>query len=53
MEIDLMNIAYCPYSIFVTDRAGEVMVGYRTYPDGEMQKVQSLLDDIAQDAVGG
>jgi uncharacterized protein (DUF302 family) len=53
MEVDLMNIAYCPYGIFVTDRAGQVMVGYRTYPDGEMQKVQSLLDDIAQDAVGG
>ena len=53
MEADLMNIAHCPYGIFVTERDGEVMVGYRTYPEGEMQKVQSLLDDIAQDAVSG
>lgn len=53
MEVDLMNIAHCPYGIFVTDRDGEVMIGYRTYPQGEMQKVQMLLDDIAQDAAGG
>ncbi len=53
MEADLMNIAHCPYGIFVTDREGEVMIGYRTFPEGEMQKVQALLDDIAQDAVGG
>lgn len=52
MEVDLMNIAHCPYGIFVTDRDGAVMVGYRTYPEGEMQKVQALLDEIAQDAVG-
>lgn len=53
MEVDLMNIAHCPYGVFVTERAGEVAVGYRTYPDGEMQKVQALLDEIAKDAVGG
>ncbi len=53
MEADLMNIAHCPYGIFVTERDDAVMVGYRTYPDGEMQKVQMLLDAIAQDAVGG
>ena len=52
MEEDPMNIAHCPYAVFVADREGEVMVGYRTYPDGAMQKVQSLLDDIARDAVG-
>lgn len=52
MEADPMNIAHCPYAVFVADREGEVMVGYRTYPEGAMQKVQSLLDDIARDAVG-
>jgi uncharacterized protein (DUF302 family) len=53
MEADPMNIAHCPYGIFVAELEGEVMVGHRTYPDGEMQKVQTLLDEIVQEAVGG
>lgn len=53
MEADPMNIAHCPYGIFVAERDGEVMIGYRTYPEGEMQKVQALLRDITQDAIGG
>lgn len=52
MEADPMNIAHCPYGIFVAERDGDVMVGYRNYPEGEMQKVQALLDDITRDAVG-
>lgn len=51
MEIDPMNIAHCPYGIFVADRDGAVMIGYRTYPQGEMQQVQALLDDIVQEAL--
>lgn len=52
MEADPMNIAHCPYGIFVTDKDGEVSVGYRNYPEGPMQEVQSLLDDIVREAVG-
>lgn len=52
MEADPMNIAHCPYGIFVTDKGGEVSVGYRNYPEGPMQEVQSLLDDIVREAVG-
>jgi uncharacterized protein (DUF302 family) len=52
MEINPMNIAHCPYGIFVADQAGAVSVGYRNYPEGEMQMVQSLLDEIVQDALG-
>lgn len=52
MEVDPMNIAYCPYGVFVAERGGEVMIGYRNYPEGEMQKVQSLLDDIVREAIG-
>lgn len=52
MEADPLNIAHCPYSIFVTDREGQVSVGYRHLPDGPMQEVQTLLDDIAQEAAG-
>lgn len=51
MEADAANISFCPYSIFVTDTNGEVRVGYRTYPEGEMQKVQALLDGIVMEAI--
>lgn len=51
MEADPMNIAYCPYGIFVADHAGEVIVGYRNYPQGAMQEVQALLDGIVREAV--
>lgn len=52
MEANPMNLAFCPYGIFVAERDGEVMLGYQNYPDGEMQEVQSMLDDIVQDALG-
>lgn len=52
MEADPMNIAHCPYNIFVTQKDGEVMIGHRTYPDGPMQAVQAMLDEIVQDAAG-
>ncbi len=52
MEADPMNIAHCPYGIFVADRDGQVVVGYRTYPEGPMQEVQALLDEIVKEAVG-
>jgi uncharacterized protein (DUF302 family) len=53
MEADPMNIAHCPYGIFVTERDGEVLVGHRSYPDGEMQKVETLLTEIIEDALDG
>jgi uncharacterized protein (DUF302 family) len=52
MEADPMNIAHCPYGIFVAEREGKVMIGYRNYPAGAMQEVQALLDEIATEAVG-
>ncbi|MGA9251413.1 MAG: DUF302 domain-containing protein [Roseobacter sp.] len=51
MEANPMNIAHCPYGIFVAERDGEVMIGHREYPDGEMQKVEALLTEIVQDAL--
>ncbi|PVA10711.1 DUF302 domain-containing protein [Pelagivirga sediminicola] len=51
MEADPMNIAHCPYGIFVADQEGDVMIGYRTYPEGPMQEVQALLDEIVQEAL--
>jgi len=29
------------------------LVGHRTYPDGEMQKVETLLTEIIKDATDG
>ncbi|GGA25616.1 DUF302 domain-containing protein [Neptunicoccus cionae] len=52
MEADPMNIVHCPYGIFVAEREGKVMVGYRNYPEGPMQEVQALLDEIVREAVG-
>ncbi|MGB7322417.1 MAG: DUF302 domain-containing protein [Albidovulum sp.] len=52
MQADPMNIAHCPYGIFVADQDGQVVVGYRNYPDGPMQEVQALLDEIVREAVG-
>lgn len=52
MEEDPMNIAYCPYGIFVADTGDEVIVGFRDFPSGAMQEVQVLLDEIVQEAVG-
>jgi uncharacterized protein (DUF302 family) len=50
MEADPMNIAHCPYGVFVAEREGEVMVGYRDYPGGSMQPVEDLLADIVAEA---
>ena len=52
MEADPMNIAHCPYGVFVTEKDGVVQVGYRNQPEGPMQEVQALLDDIAREATG-
>ncbi len=52
MEADPLNIAYCPYGVFVFERDGEINIGYRNLPEGEMQAVQELLDEIARDAAG-
>ena len=52
MEVDPLNIAHCPYGIYVADRAGEVTIGFRNYPEGIMQEVQAFLDDITREAIG-
>ncbi|MGI3169265.1 DUF302 domain-containing protein [Pseudooceanicola sp. C21-150M6] len=46
MEADPLNIAYCPYGIFVFEKDGAVTMGYRTYPEGPMDAVEDLLARI-------
>ena len=50
MEADPLNVAHCPYGIFLFERDGQVTIGHRRYPDGPMQEVQALLSEIAQEA---
>ena len=55
MEANPMNLMFCPYDIFVAvtpDKPDETIVGFRSYPDGEMKLVEALLDRIARSAVG-
>lgn len=55
MEADPMNIVFCPYDIFVMvqpDISDTTTIGFRSFPDGAMQEVQNLLDDIAREAIG-
>lgn len=55
MEADPANIQYCPYGIFLyetPDAPGSVTVGYRDYPEGEMQAVEDMLADIVAEALG-
>jgi uncharacterized protein (DUF302 family) len=49
MEADLMNIAFCPYGMFLADTGEETVVGFRNFPEGAMQEVQALLEEIAQE----
>lgn len=53
MEIDPMNIQFCPYSIFLfetPDAPGKITVGHPHY-GGSMAPVQELLDGIMADAL--
>ena len=52
MEKDPMNITHCPYGIFVMETDDGVTVGYKDYPDGSMQAVENLLQQIVAEAVG-
>ena len=50
MEADPMNIVHCPYGVFVAEDENGVLIGHRTYPQGPMQKVQTLLSEIVAEA---
>ena len=55
MEVNPMNVAFCPYDIFVVvtpDKPDETMIGFRSFPEGEMQKIEALLDRVPKTASG-
>lgn len=57
MEVDIGNIAYCPYVLFAYEAEaapGKVVMGFRRLPAGPgRDEVNALLDEIVKDAAGG
>ena len=55
MELDLMNIAFCPYGIFIfstPDKLDRTTIGHRFMPGESMAPVNAFLDAIITEAVG-
>lgn len=62
MEADPLNLAFCPYIVFIyeeADEEGTVHVGYRRLPEtgsdesqAALGEVNALLDEIVQEAAG-
>jgi len=54
MEADIMNVVHCPYRVFVMQKGGsdDVVVGFKSMPEGAMKEVEAFLDKIVKDALG-
>ena len=55
MEADPANLRFCPYQIYVyatTEQPDVTIVGFDSFPEGEMKKVEALLESIVKDAIG-
>lgn len=55
MEANPMNVMFCPYDIFVAvmhDKPDETVIGFRGFPEGEMQIIHDMLDGIVKNALG-
>jgi len=49
MEADAANVAFCPYTVFIYETAtapGEVVVGYRPFPDKGSDASRAALNEI-------
>jgi len=56
MEADVMNIAFCPYGIFIfstPDNPNQTTVGHRFMPGDAMAPVNEMLDAIILEAIEG
>ena len=56
MEADIMNIAFCPYGIFVfstPESPEQTTVGHRFMPGESMTPVNEMLDAIILEAIEG
>lgn len=55
MEADIMNIAFCPYGIFIfstPDAPDQTTIGHRFMPGETMAPINAFLDAIITEAVG-
>ena len=50
MEADPLNVAHCPYAIFVAEIGGETVIGHKVYAAESMAPVNDLLAAIAATA---
>lgn len=49
MEADAANVAFCPYTVFIYETAaapGEIVVGYRPFPDKGSEASRAALGEI-------
>jgi uncharacterized protein (DUF302 family) len=49
MEADAANVAFCPYTVFIYETAaapGEIVVGYRPFPQPANETSRAALNDI-------
>ncbi|TCD11827.1 DUF302 domain-containing protein [Oricola cellulosilytica] len=57
MEVEPEDIAYCPYVVFVYERAdepGQVKVGFRRLPEGgPRDEVNAMLSEIVKEGAEG
>lgn len=57
MELDIGNIAFCPYVLFAYEteaEPGKVVLGFRRLPAGPgRDEVNALLEEMVEDAAGG
>lgn len=54
MEINPANLAFCPYKVFIyatQDAPDTTVVGHDIFPEGEMKKVEDLLQSIIKTAL--
>ena len=56
MEVDIMNIAFCPYGIFIfstPENPDQTTIGHRFMPGESMAPVNDFLDAIIAEALDG
>lgn len=54
MEADPLNIGFCPYGVFLMQKAGDeiVEIGYRPMPGDSMAEADALVRGIVQEVAG-
>ena len=51
VHIDGQPVRSCTYPVGALSGEEEITIGFRAFPEGEMQVIQELLDGIAREAI--